>query len=145
MPDSSRPKKKRRFWEVDANIYVLSSKFGYRQRLLELARAVGKYVLWGLILSYPFTMPLIGILFGGLVFWVAFGGSGLAIVVLLSRFGLSKNFDAREGSLIKGVVGICGGFLCTLGLYLGLIYFHGWAFPITLGLFGLVFFIILRK
>ena len=88
--DSSEPKKKRRFWEVDANIYVLSSKLGYRQRLLELARAVGKYVLWGLILSYPFTMPLIGVLFGGLVFWVAFGGSGLAIVVLLSSLGFPR-------------------------------------------------------
>ena len=145
MPDSSKPSKKRRFWEVDENVYVVSKKSGHRTRLFELARAGGKYVLWGLILTYPFTLPVVGVLFGGLAFWGAFVGSGLVIVILLSRFGLSKNFNHRDGSLVKGLVGICGGFLCTLGLYLGLTFLHSWALPIAFGLLGLVFFITLRK
>jgi hypothetical protein len=145
MPNSSKRNRKRRFWELDANMYSLSGKIGLRERSLELGRAAGKYVLWGLILTYPLTMPLIGILFGGLAFWAAFGGSGLVIVILLSRFGLSRNFDARDGSLVKGVVGLCGGFLCTLGFYLSLILFQGWALPLVFGVLGLAFFIILRK
>src|SRR5712664_50421 len=145
MPDSSEPTKKRRFWEVDANTYVPSSTFGRRERALELARAVGKYVLWGLILTYPFTLPLIGILFGGVAFWGAFSGSILVMGVLLSRFGLSKNFEGQEISLIKSLIGLGGGFLCALGFFLGLVFFQGWVFPIALGLLGLVFFIALRK
>jgi hypothetical protein len=69
----------------------------------------------------------------------------LAIVILLSRLGVSRNFDRKDGSLIKGIVGLCGGFLCTLGFYLGLIFLQGWVLPISLGLLGLVFFIIPRK
>jgi hypothetical protein len=145
MPDSSKRNRKRRFWEVDANLCAPSGKFGLWERSLELGRAVGRYVLWGLILTYPLTMPLIGILFGGLAFWAAFGGSGLAIVILLRRFGLSRNFDSREGSLARGILGICGGFLCTLGFYYSLIFLHGWALPIAFGLLGLAFSITLRK
>jgi hypothetical protein len=145
MPDSSKRNRKRRFWEVDANLYAPSGKFGLWERSLELGRAVGKYVLWGLIMTYPFTLPVIGVLFGGLAFWGTFGASGLVIVVLLRRFGLSRNFNSREGSLFRGILGICGGFLCTLGFYYSLIFLHGWVFPITFGLLGLVFFIILRE
>ncbi|HEV2119162.1 MAG TPA: hypothetical protein VGS11_03500 [Candidatus Bathyarchaeia archaeon] len=145
MPDSSEPDRKKRFWEVDASTYVTSGRFGRRDRVFELVRAVGKYVLWGLILTYPFTLPLIGILFGGIAFWGAFGGSLLAIGILLWRFGLSGNFEERNISLTKSIVGLSGGFLCTLGFLLGLVFFNGWVFPIAFGLLGLVFCIALRR
>jgi len=145
LPDSSKPSKRRRLWEVDPSTYVPVGKFGSRERTFELFRAFGKYVLWGLILTYPFTLPLIGLLFGGLAFWGAFGGSVFIMAVLLRRFGLSKNFEGREISLVKSLIGLGGGFLCALGFFLGLVFIQGWVFPVTLGLLGLFFFVALRK
>jgi hypothetical protein len=145
MPDSAKPDKKRRFWEVDPNTFVSSSKLGVRGRALELARASGKYVLWGLALTYPLTLPLIGILFGGIAFWAAFGVSFAGIAVLLSKFGLSRNFDGWDIHVIRSLVGLVGGFLCALGFIFGLFFFKGWLFPIALGILGLAFLVSLRK
>lgn len=145
LSEASEPDKKRRFWGVDPSAFVTKGKFGAQERVSELLRAVGKYFLWGLILTYPFTLPLIGIVFGGLAFWGAFGGSILLMAALLSRFGLAKNFENRDTSIVKSVIGPCGGFLCALGFYLGIAFLQGWLFPVTMGVLGLVFLVALWR
>jgi hypothetical protein len=143
MPSS--PKRKRRLWNVDSGLYEASGKIGPVGRLLELLMPIGKSFLYSLLFAYPVILPIIGIVFGGLAFWGGLGGSVLLMAVLLSKFGYAKNFESRDFPFLRSIVGLCGGFLCALGLYLGLVFYNWWVFPIAAGLIGFLVVIALRR
>ena len=135
MPDTGR---KRRFWQFDPAIFQPGPKTSLPRRfIVEPAKQLTKLVLIIAILTYPVSLPLLGILFGGLVFWGAFAGSLGLITLVLYKTGYAKNFDAWNPSLIKQMIGLSGGFMMAAGFFLGLVYLKTWMVPVIFGFAGL--------
>ncbi len=138
MPDPEKRKKK--LWQVDPSVYALGPKAGIRDRAVGWLRAVGKAALYVGFFAYPLVLPIIGVVFGGLAFWLAFGGSVAFISVLLARLGFARIFAKRDFPFLTSTIALCGGFLCALGFYLGLLALQWWIIPIvaTLGSLGVL-------
>jgi len=138
MPDPEKRKKKR--WEFDPSLYAPGPKAGIRDRVVGWLRAVGKAALYVGFFAYPLALPIIGVVFGGLAFWGAFGGSVIVISVLLARLGFARIFAKRDFPFLTSTIALCGGFLCALGFYLGLLTLQWWIIPIvaTLGSLGVL-------
>ncbi len=145
MPDAGGQKKKRKLWEVDPTVYETLRRLGPLGRVLELSRSLGRIVLYILLIGYPLILPIIGVAFGPVVFWGTFAGSVSVIAFLVSKFGYAKNFDRQDFPFLKSLLGICGGFFCAAGFFLGLFYLSWFVIPIFAGLLGLIFFVVLRK
>jgi hypothetical protein len=144
LPDSP-PSRKKRFWEVDPAVFRSSGKYGIRERVADRVRQAGKSLAWLLLFTYPLTLPLLGLLYGGLVFWGTFAGTVIVMMILLSKFGYGRTFGARDFPFFKSLVGLSGAFLCTLGLYLSLAFLKFWTIPIAFGLSALAFGYFLRR
>ncbi len=140
MPE---PRKKRRLWEIDPTVFQPGRKAGFfERRLLQPFKFVGKYVLFALALTYPLYLVIVGIAFGGLVFWAFFAGSVAILGVLITRLGYARNFANWDlGFRNFGVLFLA--FLVAMGFYMGLIYLRVWFVPIfvTILAFGLVLFL----
>jgi hypothetical protein len=143
MPFSA--KRKRRLWNVDSALYETSGESGLGERVSELVMLFGKSFLYALLFVYPVILPIIGIVFGGLAFWGGLCGSVGLMAILLSKFGYAKNFERRDFPFLRSIAGLCGGFVCALALYLGLILYNWWILPIAIGLIGLVVLIVIRR
>lgn len=142
---SSEAERKKRLWEVDPTIFRHKKQRGPFEHLLALMKSVGKSMALALVLSYPLALPLLGVIFGGLVFWGSLGASVLIMGVLLRKFGYARNFEGQNRSLLKGLVGLVIGFTMAAGFYLGLFYYKVWIVPIMFGLLSLIFVYIRRK
>lgn len=97
------------------------------------------------MISYPVTLPVLGILFGGLVFWGTFVGSVGLIGFGLWKAGYARNYQAWNPNLARQLVGLSIGFAMTLGMFYGLFYLKAWVLPLFGGLLALMLALILRK
>jgi hypothetical protein len=143
--EEKEEKKSNRLWEVDPTIFQPGKPAGYFEKLISLLRAFGKYVSFALLLFYGPILVILGIAFGGLVFWGALAGSMALIGLILKKLGYAKNFAAWNPSIGRQLLSLFLGFLLAVGLYLGLFTFQIWLIPIAFGLAALGVFLALRK
>jgi hypothetical protein len=127
----SQEDEKKRFWRVDPAIFKLGRKPGSLERyLLPVVRVFGKYMLYALALSYPLTLALVGLVYGGLVFWGYFAGSIAVIGLVISRLGYARNFDRWDVG-VRRFATIFVAFIAALGFFAGVIYLKIWLVPIV--------------
>ncbi len=135
MPD---PDQKRRFWEFDPTIFQPRPKTSpLRRFIVEPTRYLAKLVLILVVLTFPVLLPVLGALFGGLVFWGGFAGSLGLICLVLYKTGYAKNFDAWNPSMVRQLVGLSIGFVMAAGLFLSLVYLKTWSVPGVFAFAGL--------
>jgi len=137
-----KPRKKRPLWEFDPTTFEPGPKASILERVLTPFRSLGKYLLFGLALTYPLYLVTLGIVFGGLVFWGAFGGSIALMGIIITKAGYARNFQNWDLSLKKfGALFVA--FLATFGLYVGLIHFRLLVIPVFAAIlvFGLLIFV----
>ena len=134
MSENNDPDKdKSRLWEIDPAVFTPLPKTGLVQsRLLPPLKTLGRFSLIGLALIYPAGLVIIGLAFGGVVFWGSFAGSALILWFLLTRLGFARNF-AGWGVGWKKSAGLLIAFPITLSFYLGLIYLKLLFVPVFLG------------
>jgi hypothetical protein len=150
MPEEKVEKKKEekksnKLWEIDPTIFQPGKPSGYFEKAVSLLRAFGKYVSFALLLFYGPILVILGIVFGGLVFWGALAGSMALIGLILKKLGYAKNFAAWNPRIGRQLLSLFLGFLFAVGLYLGLIRFQAWLIPIAFGLAALGILLSLRK
>ncbi len=142
---SSEDRKKRRLWEVDPTIFQKDRRRGPFDRLVNFAGWTGRMVSLGLLLTYPLWLVLLGVVYGGIVFWGSFLGSILLIGVLIWKLGYAGNFDAWNPSLFRQVLGLFLGFLIAAGFYVGLSRLNIWMLPVLFGILSVGIVLMLRK
>ncbi len=143
MPE---PRKKRKLWEIDSTIFEPGPKPSLlERRIIEPLKLLGKYVLFALAFSYPSIIVLVGIVYGGLVFWAAFAGSAALIVLLLSKLGFARNFATSNVNVKKRFLGLFIAFPAVLSFYYGLIYLRIWLIPVAIAVLVSVSVLVLRK
>jgi|SRR5216683_3673384 hypothetical protein len=145
MENKKEDKKSKKLWEVDPTIFRPGKPAGYIEKAVSLLRAFGKYVSFALLLFYGPILVILGIAFGGLVFWGALAGSMALIGLILKKLGYAKNFAAWNPRIGRQLLALFLGFLLAVGLYLGLFTFRVWLIPIAVGLAALGILLSLRK
>jgi hypothetical protein len=145
MPKGEEEKKENKLWEVDPTIFDPRKPAGYFDKILTLVRTFGKYVSFGLLLLYAPILVVLGIVYGGLVFWGTLAGSMALIGLTLKKLGYAQNFAAWNPRLGRQLLAIFIGFLLAAGLFLGLFTFRVWLIPIAFGLTALGLVLSLRK
>ena len=144
---SEPEKKKHHFWELDPTTFQPLRKAGFLESHLKpFSKFAGKYLLYSLTFLYPFLLVSVGVVFGGIVFWITFAGSFAVIGLLITRLGYAKNFANWDLSLRK-FGSLVLAFLAAFGFYEGLFILRVWVIPIfaaVLGL-GLIYFLIRNR
>ncbi len=146
MSGNDKEEKKRRFWEFDPKLFdPLPEASRLRRLVIDPLKSLGKYALFGLSITYPLYLILLGIFFGGLVFWGTLVGSAALIGFILWRTGYSKNYAAWNSKLSRQLLGISGGFVTMVAFILSLKYLNLWTvIPVViLAVLGLI--LVLRK
>ena len=135
----SKPeKKKRHFWEVDTTIFERKPKGSFfDRRIFPSLRFLGKYTLFVLVLTYPIYLVLVGVVYGGIVFWAFLGGSFALAGFLISRLGYARHFATWGEFSFRRLGAFFLAFPIAVGFYLGLIYLRAWFVPIALAAFAL--------
>lgn len=114
------------------------------RRIVPALRTTGRYGLYLLAIMYPLYLVIIGIVFGGLVFWIFLAASTAVVGFALTRLGYSSNFRSWDIGF-RRMIGIMLGFFLALGFYWGLIYLKAWLVPIfVLALGSTLAFVIIR-
>ncbi len=143
MPE---PRKKRKLWDIDPTIFEPGPKPSLlERRIIEPLKLLGKYFLFALAFSYPSIIVLVGVVYGGLVFWASLGGSAALIILLISKLGFARNFATSTGNFKKRFLGLLLAFPVVLGFYLGLIYLKIWFIPAAITVLVIVSVLGLRK
>ena len=124
-----KPRKKRPLWVFDPTVFQPGPKASILERTGRPFRSLGKYLLYGLALTYPLYLVILGVAFGGLVFWTAFAGSVALMGVVIAKAGYARNFENWDIGF-KKMGALVVAFLATLGLYLGLIHLRLLVLPI---------------
>lgn len=142
MPEQ---RKKRRLWEVDASIFQPGEKASFfERRIIPTLKQLGGYGLLVLAISYPILLVIVGIAFGGLVFWSVMAGSIVAIAVVIEKLGYASNFRNWDVSFRKmGAVVL--GFMIAFSFYAGLFNLKLWLVPIAVTLLSLGLIFALRR
>lgn len=135
--EKKEEKKRKKLWEVDPTIFRPGKPAGYIEKAVSLLRGFGKYVSFALLLFYGPILVILGIAFGGLVFWGSLAGSMALIGLILKKLGYAKNFAAWNPRIGRQLLSLFIGFLFAVGLYLGLITFQAWLIPVAFGLAAL--------
>ena len=142
----SKERKKRRFWEIDPTIFQPGPRASFFQRrVIGPTKSLGKYVLFGLAFVYPAALVVLGVMYGGLVFWSFLAGSMALIVLFLSRLGYANRFDTSKADMGRKMGGLSLGFLAALGFYYGLLYLRVWLVPAAFGVVAVAVVLLLRK
>lgn len=99
------------------------------KRIVPILKTTGRYGLYLLAIMYPLYLVIIGVAFGGLVFWTFLATSTAVLGFALKRLGYSANFRNWD---IGGrtMIGVVLAFPIALGFYEGLIYLRIWLIPI---------------
>ncbi len=143
MPE---PRRKRKPWEIDLTIFESGPKPSLiERRIIGPLKLLGKYSLFALAFSYPSIIVLVGVVYGGLVFWAAFAGSAALIVLLISKMGFARNFATSNVNVKKRFAGLFIAFPAVLGFYYGLIYLRIWFIPVAIAVLVLLSVLGLRK
>ena len=139
-----KPRKKGRLWEFDPATFQPGPKAGLLERVLRPVRSLGKYLLFALAFAYPLYLVILGVAFGGLVFWGAFAGSIAVIGIVITKAGYSNNFRNWDIGM-KKMGGLVIAFLVTLGFYFGLFYLRLLVVPVFVAVLILGLFLSIRK
>jgi len=141
----SKAPKKRRLWELDPSIFDSGRRANFlERRVLDPARRLGKFALLALAFLYPVYMVVLGVAFGGLVFWGSFAGSIILLGLVLTKLGYARNFRDWDVSLRK-FSGLVLAFFVALGFYFALLYDKIWLIPVAASLFFTVGLIVMLK
>ncbi len=137
--------KKKRLWGVDSELYQKGQEAGlFESRIVPMLRQVGRFSLISLALAYPLALVVIGIVYGGLVFWSFFAGSVVAIYFIISKLGFAPRFRS-QGQGFRAILGIIGGSILAAGFYEGLFVLKTWLIPAVIGLSAVGIFFVLRR
>jgi len=145
MPEREGEEKSEKLWEVNPTIFQPGKPAGYLEKAVSLLRTLGKFVSFGLLLVYGPILVILGIVYGGLVFWGALAGSMALIGLTLKKLGYANNFAAWNPRIGRQLLSLSLGFLLAVGLYLGLFTFRIWLIPIAFGLAALGILLSLRN
>lgn len=118
------PKKteKSRLWEFDPSIFDPLPKASILERyIVSPVRNITRRALFGIAFAYPIALVTIGLVFGGLAFWISFAGSAGIIYIVIKKSGYAANFANWDVGRNK-FIGLIGGFGMTLAFVYGLIY-----------------------
>jgi hypothetical protein len=124
-----KPRKKRPLWQFDPTAFQPGPRAGILERIRTPFRSLGRYLLYALALTYPLYLVILGIAFGGLVFWTAFVGSIALMGIIITKAGYARNFQNWDISLSK-MGALVLAFMATLALYLGIIHLRLLVVPI---------------
>jgi hypothetical protein len=143
LPDTP---KKRQFWVFDPTIFQPGPKTSHARRfIIEPAKTVGRLSFFILVFTYPVTLVVLGILFGGLVFWGTLIGSIGLIGFGLWKGGYDRNYQAWNPNLARQLAGLSVGFGMTIAMFYGLFYLKLWVLPLFGGPLILSLVLILRR
>jgi hypothetical protein len=143
MPEPER--KKYNFFQVDQAAFRPLHKAKFQERyLVEPLKSLGRYVFFGALFAYPVALVIVGVEFGGLVFWSSFLGSVALIGLAIDKLGYSRNFQNWDVALGR-IRGLLVAFLLVLGFYFGIIYLKVWLAPVTVIAAAVVVPIMLKK
>lgn len=145
MPDSE---KKHHFWQVSPKMFEQRHNSGFFDRkIVVFLRSSARNSLYVLALLYPVYLVLVGLIFGGIAFWLFLLGSFAVVGILVSKLGYSRNFTSWGEFSFKRLGAFFLAFLITMGFYLGIIYLRGWFVIVAFPLLGvaLVLFLVLRN
>ncbi|SRR6266705_2050138 len=129
-----------RLWQFEPSAFQRGPQAGFLERhVLGRARSLGKYTLYALAFAYPVLLVILGVVFGGLVFWTSFAGSAGLIWLIIKKAGYSQNFAAWDIGY-KKFLGLIGGFGGALVFVSAIIYIKTWPGLVTGGMvYGITF------
>lgn len=137
--------KKKRLWELDSTLYQKRQGASFlERRIIPALRQAGKFSLITLALVYPLILVIVGIVYGGLVFWSFFAVSVAIIYLVISKLGFAPRFNS-EGQGFKAILGILGGFVLAAAFYEGLFVLRTWLVPAAIGLSAMGIFFVLKR
>ncbi len=143
--DNDPEKKNSRLWKVDPSIRDPLPRAGLVQRrIIPPLKTLGQFSLISLGIAYPIILIILGLYFGGLVFWTSLAGSILIIWALLSKLGYARNFTNWTVPWKRFAGGLIG-FPLAAGLYLSLIYLKLLAFPLIIAALGISVVLLFRN
>ena len=143
--DNVDDKENPRLWRIDPAAFTPLPKNGQiKHRLTGPLKTIGKVSLYTLLMAYPITLILIGLLYGGVAFWGSFAASAVLIYFGLSRFGYARNFQSWGVSWKRFAGGLVG-FPLAAGFYLGLIYLKLLALPIIVAVIAVGAIVLFRN
>jgi hypothetical protein len=91
-------------------------------------------VLIALALASPLVLVILGIAYGGLVFWAGLGGLTLLAWLIISKSGAARNFESSNLNLGRRLFWSFLGFLAAGGFLYGFLHGVGiFVLLITLG------------
>lgn len=142
MPEQ---RKKRRLWEVDPSIFQPGRKASFfERRIVPPLKQVGGFSLLALAIAYPILLVIVGVAFGGLVFWSVMAGSIVVIAVVIEKLGYASNFRNWDVSF-RRMAALVLGFVIAWSFYAGLFYLKLWLVPIAVTLLSLGLLVVLRR
>ena len=106
MSDGDPKPEKERLWKVDPETFKPGRPRRLRETLKDLAKSIGKAAGFTLLVAYPVLLTILGIEFGGLVFWGTLAGSLAAIGLVLKRLGYARRFESQNPKLLKQLVAL---------------------------------------
>lgn len=145
MPKKSEEENSK-LWAVDPAMYVpkVDEASFFERRIAPFLRQIGKFALITLALTYPVYLVVIGIVFGGLVFWSFMVGSFAVMGLIISRLGFAPRFS-NFGRGYAPFIGLVGGFLAALGFYAGLLYLRTWLVLPVIAFVGFGLYLLWRR
>ena len=108
----------------------------WQRTIVDRVKSLSVALFAGALFAYPVTLVLVGVIFGGLIFWSTFVGSFIVIGLIIHGLGFSHNFRNWDISMKRMLATVMGGMV-ALGWYEGILYFKGPLFLLVLGLVGL--------
>ncbi len=132
----------KRLWVVDPSMFNPGPTPSLPERITRFLKSVGRTVIPPLFLTYPVALVVLGIAFGGFVFWVGLLASMILMGLLLSRWGYAARFEGWDYSLTRHLTGLTLAFLALAGIYLRLARYDFWFVPLIFSLVatGLLYF-----
>jgi hypothetical protein len=118
MGDSDREHEKKRLWKIDPEIFKPGRQRRLRETLKDLARSLGKSVGIVLLIAYPVMLTVLGIEYGGLVFWGTLAGSLAVIGLLLQRLGYARRFQSQDPRLLRQLAALSIAFAAIASILL---------------------------
>jgi hypothetical protein len=121
-------------WQFDPTLFEPLPKAGLLQRhVLGRATSLGKHSLYSLAFAYPLVLVIMGVMFGGIVFWTSLAGSTIIIYLVIKRTGYAGNFESWDVGY-KKFLGLTAAFGIYVAFVYGIEYIKLWTIPI----FGVV-------
>jgi hypothetical protein len=144
MPDPEGEEEKK-LWKVDAAIYRKGKETSFPARLVESLKTAGRSALFAVLLVYPLMLVILGIVFGGLIFWATLGGSIALIWLILTKAGYAKNFEQSNPRLLRQLTALTIAFVILVGYYEALFHFGVWVLPVLLAILSVGIVYVFRR